>query len=268
MWIKISKDELIPEWLKTNLRASCPFCGSEMEHYYNGNRCTNRRCSNPRCPSFMAYKADFIAGITGYKGVGPAKFLESQMAFKYKVPLELYSSLCGKPTVDIATFLRMCCIEGIDSGWEKICLDYNIDNLDELYEKYDGKWKEKLIELKDDIYYAYQFIEHKKEDESLRKKDNCRVFTIMITGTPNNFNSKEEFVDLINTMASGYVKIVHQKTARQSGVSFLIREPGSTTRGKVTAAEKGGIPIVTSEEFMNIVAYEVLMARKEEVCED
>ena len=75
----------------------------------------------------------------------------------------------------------------------------------------------------------------------------------MITGTPSGFSSKENFIDTINHICRGRIVIIHQKTKRQSGVDFLIREKGSTTRGKVEAAIKGGIPIVTSEEFITLL---------------
>ena len=77
------------------------------------------------------------------------------------------------------------------------------------------------------------------------------MLNIMITGTPIGYSSKQEFIATLNAVCRGIIVINHQVTKRQSGVHFLIREPGSTTRGKVDAARKGGIPIVTSEEFIN-----------------
>ena len=261
MWIRYSQDTYIPNWLKINLSESCLYCGSEMEHFYNGNRCTNRRCSNPDCCSYLAHRANFIAGLTNAKGVGPAKFLSNQQELSCRTPLELYVSVCGKPEADLHTFLRMCCIPGIDSEWEKICVGQDIHDLDELYEKYDGKWKEVLDKRKDEIYYNYNYVVLRKPNANVVRKAG-KVFTIMITGTPNEFASKEDFINTINAAAAGYVKVIHQKTARQSGVDFLIREPGSTTRGKVTAAEKGGIPIVTSKDFINIVTYEIIRMKE------
>lgn len=262
MWIRYEEDTNIPDWLKVHLSGLCCYCGSEMEHFYNGNRCTNRRCSNQNCYSYFAYRADFIAGLTNVKGVGPATFLSRQQDLNCKTPLELYAAVCGKPNVNLHTFLRMCCIPGIDGEWEKICVNLDVDNLDDLYNKYDGKWREVLEDRKEEIYYNYNFVTIVDLNAHIPKRTNSKVFTIMITGTPNGFSSKEEFIDSINAAAAGYVKVIHQKTARQSGVHFLIREPGSTTRGKVTAAEKGGIPIVTSKDFINIVTYEILLAKK------
>ena len=247
-WIEQEQDTFMPTWLKAGLSAKCGYCGSPMLNYYNeDSRCTNRKCSNPNCYGFTAARMDFVRKLVGIEGAGFATCLKDAQSFKVTSPFELLHAWHVKPAVTLDKFLRMHCFEGIDSEWEKIVKGMNLYTLDDLYQNYDGKWKGLLDEHKSEIYNNLQYVN--LIVPNIQHRDKSEVYTIMITGTPNGFNSKEHFIDALNEACNGYITILHQKTKRQSGVDFLIREPGSTTRGKVEAAQKGGIPIVTSEQF-------------------
>ena len=254
-WIKFSEDEAIPDWLKSELRSDCQYCYSEMEHYYNDDFvCTNRRCSNPKCVSFSAAKANFMVKHLGIKGYGFAKCKDLLMEYPGKHYLRLLPILTGgRPRMSIISYLRIHCFPGIDGEWEKICKTNNIYTLDELYERYEGKHMTLLNENKELLYENLQYVELEERPENSANIANQFVLTIMITGTPNGFDSKEDFINFCNKHCRGYISIIHQATKKQSGVNFLIREPGSKTKGKVEAALKGGIPIVTSAEFIALL---------------
>ena len=249
-WVKHSEDSRMPEWLGKHLTTKCRLCGSPMlNHYNDGYRCTNRKCSNDNCPGFIAARADFMRKIIGIDGVGYAKCLEAVTVLNATTPLQLLRYWGIKPVVTLEQYLRMHCFEGVDSEWEKITKELNIYTLDELYEKYNGKWKTLLLDNKDLLYENLNYVTLKEKPSNYVDTPSLTI-TIMITGTPSGFQSKEHFVNTLNEICRGRIVILHQKTKRQSGVHFLIREVGSTTRGKVEAAKKGGIPIVTSEQFI------------------
>lgn len=250
-WVNHSQDQNLPSWLKDNLASECPHCKSPMLNYYNvDNRCTDRKCSNNSCYGFVAARADFARKIVGIKDIGYAGCLRDAIMYKCKSPFELFKVWNFVPTVTVDQFLRIHCFKGIDSEWEKIVQTLGIYTLDELYNKYDGKWKSLLEENKDEIYGNAKYVVFKQKPDGLTTKGVRHTYTIMITGTPKGFNTKEDFISAINYACRGLITVLHQKTKRQSGVDFLIREHGSTTRGKVEAAIKGGIPIVTSQEFV------------------
>lgn len=260
LWVEHSKDDMLPMWLKNGLSSKCQYCGNEMLDYYNDDyRCTNRKCSNPTCPGIIAARADFVIKILNIKGIGFAKCLEAVRSSGIRDQIELLKIFGIHPTVTLFTYLRMHCFNGVDGEWEKICKKLDIYSLDELFDAYDGKYKELLVENKELLYRDVEFVSLVERPVDRKVSRPAQYLTVMITGTPIGYETKEHFIDTINTCMQGIIVVIHQKTKRQSGVDYLIREPGSTTRGKVEAAMRGGIPIVTSQEFMAIL---VNMLRK------
>lgn len=253
-WFNQSEDPYIPDWLKDKIPCKCKYCGSDMLNYYNDDlRCTNRKCSNSKCYGFVAAKADFARKLIGIKGIGFAGCLQDARNAEATTPFQLFRVWNIRPIVSVDQFLRMHCFEGVDLEWEKIVKQLGIYTLDDLYSSYNGKWLPLLLENKEEIYSNAEYVQFTKKPDFISESGPEAVVTIMITGTPNGYRTKEEFINTLNEACSGRIVIMHQKTKRQSGVDFLIREPGSTTRGKVEAAVKGGIPIVTSEEFITLL---------------
>lgn len=251
-WINHEEDPYIPNWLKGNLQAKCSLCGSPMMNYYNDDmRCTNRKCSNDGCYGFVAAKADFARKIIKLEGIGYARCLaDAQMANAHS-PFELFAAWGMKPVVTLDQFLRMHCFEGVDSEWERATKLLNAYTLDEFYERYDGKWKQLLIDNKELVYNNAKYVTFVERPKDLVQSGPKHTFNIMITGTPVGYETKDHFINVVNEACKGLIVVTHQKTKRQTGVDCLIREPGSTTRGKVEAAIKGNIPILTSEQFLN-----------------
>lgn len=264
-WVNHKEDNRIPEWLKESLSSTCKYCGSDMENYYNDDcRCTNRRCINKQCYGYVAARSDFARKLIGIKGVGFANCLKDAKSCKATSPFMLFNYWGIKPVVSLEQFLRIHCFEGVDSEWGKITQELGIYTLDELYDKYNGKWKTLLESNKEYLYSNLQYVTLKERPKSISSNGPECVLTIMITGTPNGFQSKDHFINVLNDACKGRIVVIHQKTKRQSGVDFLIREPGSTTRGKVDAAKRGGIPIVTSVQFLTIIRDMLLELNKNE----
>lgn len=255
MYILQSKDDMMPDWLKENLHAKCKYCGSEMENFYNdeNGRCTGRRCSNHLCYGMQAAKANFISELTKVKGVGFATFLDVAIANNTKHHIPLFNKVCGKVKMNLSTFLRSMCFPGVDGEWSKICASLDLQTIDELYEKYDGQLKDILLSNKELIEEMSEYVELEVPISNSKKNDCIATITVMITGNVDEFPSKEHFIAAVNAAANGYIRVVHQETKRQTGVDFLIKEEHTKTKGKVEAAIKGGIPIVTSAQFVNIL---------------
>lgn len=256
LWKLHSEDNYMESWLKDSLPSVCSYCGEEMENFYNDDgRCTFRRCSNKDCFGMKGHRGDFMFKLLGYKGIGPATCIslaEGLKGISHVAMLKTYE----KPTMSLGTYLRIHCFEGVDSAWDSICARNSYYTLDELFNEYSGKYRSILEENKELLYSNLQYVTL-KEREHLTAEKPTLCYNIMITGTPNGFSSKQDFIDKLNAAMLGKVIITHQVTKRQSDVDFLIREPGSTTKGKVEAAIKGGIPIVTSSQFINILIEDV-----------
>lgn len=257
-WVLQQEDNELPTWLTSELPNVCKYCGSPMENYYNNyGRCTNRRCSNEHCYGFTASKADFVRKMLGIAGVGFEGCLKDAIDFKVKTPFELLHLWGYRPNVSLGTFLRMHCFPDIDNEWINICQELNCYTLDELYERYNEqylnykrKWRDLLDLHKEEIYENSKYVDLAERPEDMVKKEANIVLNVMVTGTPIGFASKDDFFTQLNAICRGRIVLRHQKTIRKTGVDVLIRENGSTTKGKLSAAKSAGIPILTSEQFI------------------
>lgn len=253
-WVTHSKDDVLPEWLKSNLSATCKYCGWEMENWYNDDiRCTNRRCTNTKCYGMMASKGDFMMKVIGIKGIGFAKCLDALRGGRMTHHVQLLGTLSEKPTISVQDYLRIHCFDGIDSEWEKICVKLNCYSIEDILKYNLGKWTDTIRNNRELLEENLKYVNLKKRPEMRTKAAPSRYLTVMITGTPIGYQSKEHFIDKLNSIMCGRIVLIHQKTKRKTGVDYLIREPGSATRGKVECAIAGGIPIVTSSEFVHIL---------------
>lgn len=249
-WSILSEDVSIPDWLKAEMPHTCSYCGKQLLSGRNENgRLTGLKCEDDYCPSKIASQLEFMLDLLGMKGYGFATCLQLVKQHKYKHPLEYVQVFENKPTVSLGDFLRCCCIQGIDGEWVTMAEKSNSYTLEELIQAYPHH--EVLNENIEYIKYCIQFV--KLKERKIPKKRSTVPIVIMITGTPIGYPTKEAFIAACNELLDGEFHVIHQKTKKQSGVNFLIREEGYTTRGKVEAAIKGGIPIVTSAEFVQLL---------------
>ena len=142
MWIKQSEDNLMPKWLKVHLSGVCS-CGAEIENYYNGNECTNRRCPNPECPLTLAQRiADMctILKIPGIKeGRGLALVKENGLKSHYEA---LPHIITNKPRMTLADYMRISFIPGIDNTWVSLCEGKT--SVEEVFNSLPYKYKDRL----------------------------------------------------------------------------------------------------------------------------
>lgn len=246
-WSTLSEEQKIPDWLRNGLPSTCQYCGKPLLAGRNEyGRFTGLKCEDDYCPSKIASQLEFVLDLLGVKGYGFANCLSLVKKYGWKYPLEYVQAFDNRPTVTLGTFLRCCCIQGIDGEWNSMTEMSNAYTLEELVENYPKH--ELLISNMELFRYLLQFVILKERDIP-KKKSNIPI-VIMITGTPIGFPTKTAFIDHCNKFLEGEFHVVHQETKRQTGVDFLIREQGSTTRGKVEAAIKGGITILTSAQFL------------------
>ena len=251
-WVLQDEDELMPEWLKENISSTCQYCKHPMLNYYNNDRCTNRRCTNPNCSGLLAARADFALKQLNVKGIGFETCLDYVRAGSLTDNVSILKYLQNKPTVSIGTYLRIHCFAGVDSELDKLCKENDIFTLDELF-AYNGKLKPLFEENKQRLIDNSSLVNFVKKPDGYAQ-ETIRTLTVMITGTPKGYASKEHFLATLDAVLNGKIKIIHQATKKQTGVDFLIAEEDSKTVGKRDAAIRGGIPIVTSEEFILYLA--------------
>ena len=254
-YVEHAKDEMMPKWLKSSLSFECDICGSPMLNYYNDdNRCTNRRCSNRTCPGMLAARFTTMCELLGIKGVGYKTGLRLIRQHDFKSHVDCIAYVVDDVlTVKLGTFLRCMQFEGVDKEWDVICERGDFYDLDSLYAGYSGDLRGYLDKYKDEIYRCSKFFIFSKPRFEKAVDKPIKELTVMITGTPKGYASKEAFINFWNEKLVGVIKIYHCPHARKTGVDVLIREKGSTTKTKYTAALEAGIPIVTSEEFIQLL---------------
>lgn len=238
----------LPEWLKPHFIKPCEFCGTTymIGLSPDGNRITKHYCPNIQCPGTIAQKIVFMADILGVSGIGFATALNIVNVNDLKHHLEILKLWNIQSEISLYTFMRLCCVNGIDTGWKETVA--NVKTLDAVLELNIVPEKEKSF-----IRENSQYVKIKVEDDIFRY-DPVWTGLVMITGDIQGFmNKREEFITSLNIMFEGYVRISYSNSKRKTGVSYLIKEPNSAVTGKVAVAKQYGIPIVTSKEFMTIL---------------
>lgn len=238
----------LPEWLVPHFIKPCEFCGEiyKVGLSPDGNRITKHYCPNEQCPGTIAQKIVFMANVLGVTGIGFATALNIVKVNDLKHHLEILKLWNIQSEISLYTFMRLCCINGIDTGWKETLA--NVKTLEEVLELNVIPEQEKEF-----IRVNSQYVTIKTED-NIFKYDPVWTGLVMITGDiPGFMNKRAEFITSLNIMFEGYVRISYSESKRKTGVSYLIKEPNSAITGKVALAKKSGIDIVTSKEFMTIL---------------
>lgn len=246
--MKIEDATLIPSWLKDKLKGPCPYCGSEYEVGYSPNnlRVTKHYCPNLSCPGTLAMKMVFIWNILKVDGIKFGRSMELIKRYKIKRHMDALPHIFDeKPEMDLATFMRLNCIQGIDDGWNDVCNGKN--SIEEVLQT---STAQKIMSPKDveDVLDACKHVKiyyHAKE-----KYNPVLTLTVMMTGDVMELKNRELLVAALNKKYKGLLDLRYSKSKRRTGVNILIKEKESTITGKVTTAEETGVPIMTSMEFV------------------
>lgn len=241
----------IPDWLFPYMKKECPACGAPLVDDGPGIQLTQRWCPNAYCPRHMALKIVNIANYLGVPGYGPATAedmvrLNNLKSHLQSVPLLMQGE---RPHVYVWEVGIMAQIYGISNTWKELLLGYKS------FEDYFARaqfiqpW---MAQNKDYLLYAESFFDLK---EPLSKK----VIRIMISGSINGFSNKHDFVPWLNDRVGQHVQIM-EVGKRKTGVDFLVKEPSSVDHAKTGVALEAGIPIVSSQEFLQVIV-EMLKAQ-------
>lgn len=249
MFTLLIKDStLIPDWLKENIEEKCPYCG-EMYHVGyspNGLRVTKHYCPNKECPGTLAMKMVFMWNILNVSGIKFGKSME--LIKRYNIKKHMHAIpyvLEDKPKLDLTTFMRINCIQGIDSTWDRIC--YSKNSLDEVVESPAARpylSTQDIEDIKEASNYVEILYPEKQEYEPVVR------MTIMMTGDIMNLPNREYLVVALNQKYKGLLDLRYSKSKRKTGISVLVKEANSPVTGKVNTAIECGIPIMTPQEFV------------------
>lgn len=239
---------LIPDWLKEELEENCPFCGTEYQVGYspNNSRVTKHYCPNKECPATLAMKMSFVWTILGVDGIKYGKSLELVKTHKIRKHLDgIPYILKDVPDIDVVTFMRLNCIQGVDGTWGSICA-----GKETLQEVIDTPSAQRFLTPDDveDVMSASKYFNiifpKKQKYESVLK------ITIMMTGDIMGLESRELLVMALNEKYKGLLELGYSKSKRKTGVYALVKEDNSPVTGKVTTAIESGIPIMNPSEFI------------------
>jgi len=248
LWVIQNEDINLPKWLTDELSGYCD-CGSPIENEYNHrNEITSSRCTNKQCPYVMAQKIKSMCkDILGMKGIGATTALNLVKEKSLSCHFDAIPILCKeKPRVSLYNLLRMCFIEGIDTGWKNVVEDN--ETVDELFSKYQGKYRRVLL-------YNEELIRKGEKVFSLIQRNKFELDavvtgTVMISGNIRGFNERNDFIRSINYASRGSIRIAVSESKRKTGIMALIQEKDTPNRGKAQTALACGIPIMSPSEFM------------------
>jgi hypothetical protein len=185
--------------------------------------------------------------ILGIKGVGAATGLRLVKEKSLSCHFDVIPILCKeKPRVRLYDLLRMCFIEGVDTGWNYVVGD--CETVDELFHTYHGKYKDLLLcneKLIRKGSMVFDLIKSKKFE-----LDAVVTGTVMISGNIRGFNERNNFIHSINAVSKGSIRIAIAEGKRKTGIMALIQEKDTSNRGKAQTALACGIPIMSPSEFV------------------
>lgn len=245
-WVLQSQDQQLPTWLTDNLPGVCE-CGYEFENYYNDKGAiTKRRCSNPTCFHKLALKIVGMCDILQVKGVGEATAEKIVINNGLTYHLEaLPHVIREKLNVSLYTYLRIQFIEGVDTSWSEVTDSY--ETLDDIFEKYQGRYRAQLDANKDTLYRGLEYIDVRVPEKQQFKT--LMTGTVMLSGNIRGFTNRNDFIAAINYKLGGLVDLRISEHKRKTGIMALIQEKDTPNRGKAECALENHIPIMTPTEF-------------------
>lgn len=237
----------LPDWVRENIKMVCPYCNSLLVDNSDGpSGMTARWCPNSKCPGHMQYKIDAMAKKLGVKDFGPASALTYIRINHCESHLDILDSWLhgAKPVLPLSDIADLACIEGYSSTTGKKELNsfksfddyfHNATNVNAIL------WHHRDVLFKAESYFT------------VAKPLARRKMLVMAHGSFNKFNSRGEFFKEVNEAFGEFIQII-EVGVRKTGVSYLIIDNGVSHSGqKYKAAVETGVPIVTPEEFVNIL---------------
>lgn len=239
----------IPDWLKPHMKLMCDcgagaICDDGPIGYDGIMKLTQRWCSNPLCPYHMAEKVNELAKHFNILGVGSKTALEDIRMYKFKSHLDaLKFWFAEPPEVYLYEAAELSYIYGVDSKWKEWLGGYtslddyfaNERNIPDIVRSNEGYLRECIS------YFRIK-------NEALSN----RVIKVMMTGSMHGYSNRQEFLDAINELYKGVLRVEdNKKTVR--GTICLIKEEDAVDYSKTGIAVANDIPIVTSKEFLAVL---------------
>ena len=227
----------IPDWLREHINLCCPECGSPI---VNNLELTDRFCLNPDCIGHMAPKIVSLAKFFNIKGIGLENAKSIVKLYKLKTHLAVIPLWFGenKPSLKLYEIAKLTYMKGYQDKWEKM-LD-GFSSLTEFADSSTCPLDLKLQRVKWEYADNYFIVQ---------RDMSAYVFHVMLHGSFKGYSNREDFIADVNKRFNRFAEVRIVKTARQSSVDFFISEEGERSGRKFEAAIKGGVSIVTPDEF-------------------
>lgn len=273
-----------------NIPNICPMCGESTKIITSDNGVRNLYCSNPNCNSKLINQLKYFTGKKGLdiKGLSTATleklvewgwvediydifFLknkrqewEKKQGFGEKSVSNILDAIENSRECTLDTFISSLGIPLIGSSIAKeICKHINswYEFIDLINNKFDfSRWDtfgdEKTKSLWNFDYTIANIlinekiiiIKHKdtiKSNEIVDKIFNNRNF--VITGKLQHFKNRDELITKIESLGGKVASSVTKKT------NYLINNDKMSSTSKNLTAQKLNIPIISEEEFLNMI---------------
>lgn len=260
---------LVPYFSAKEMMWDCDVCGAPL--IYN-KALTTLKCSNAKCYGQIAAKAAAMASDLGYKGLGYSTMLKLAKTFKPNDHLDLFSkkfiSKYNTNSLMISKFIQYTQVPQIIDFY-KIFKYLYLSNIQEDWSKIVGTCKSIEEVLHTNFPDKYSNLEVKLMKYHILKlykimylfspiyKESNNILELMITGSINNFSSKNEFINSLNTRYHKlcYFKQVGKKKSANMCICDTIDSNGNpiSSHEKFLIAKESGIPIVTSKTLIKIL---------------
>ena len=230
----------LPDWVFNNILKVCPVCQWPI---MENNNMTARKCSNPKCPEHMSYKAVELCKFLGIKGIGPATAKGMIRTHNLDNHFELMPYLTKvKPMASLVDIAELACVE----GYGRTQAEKELSQMTS-FEQYF------TVYVSNPLLRPYEkMLCDAQKYFTIKPPLSSRKIYVMGTGSFHNFNSREEYFNLINDRLGKHLHVI-QTGKRKTGVSYLIKEEDAIDHSKSQVARENNIPIVTPAQFIAIL---------------
>jgi len=238
-------DTMLPDWVKEHMMMTCPHCGSPIASNHDTGVLTERWCSNEECPGHMAYRIVYLAQYYNMEGWGPATALKWIKLHKPYSHLEILKEwFKTKPTEPLSRIADLACVKDFGLAQAQAVLD-QFASFKEFFDSEISEDYPVLCDNAGNLLIAQSYFEVKKPMLG-------QNVYVMATGSIHGFTNRDAFFEHLNELIGDIIHVV-QVGARKTNVSCLIKEEDAVDHKKSRIAKEAGIPILTSQQFTNMI---------------
>lgn len=257
----------VPMRLAKDLQWYCK-CGKPL--LYSDNL-KHIRCSNHSCPEHLSERANLIFKDLGFKSLGPAFAKDLIYYTKCTNVLEIFNLekikdypnkdakydafvkyMLSKPAIEYWKLFYYLFVPGLKTEWLKIVgTSLTVEEVAKKSRPDKLNQAEWLV-----AKLSFKYIKDIEKYFDIQYNYSNKIIEVSITGSIAGMSNRNNFIPVMNARY-GKDYTLKQVGAKQSA-DFLVTDSDMRGHKKYEAARKGGVPILTSVQFEELLKHKAI----------